>query len=732
METSLMYFSHVASFYSICLIFYNIRMKGFIILGLGMSSVLSAQIDTAQVKEIQEVSFTKRLPVSKEIINVQKDLGAKNLGQDLPILLKNQMSVVATSDAGNGVGYTGFRIRGSAGTSINVMLNGVPYNDSESQGTFFVNIPDMASSASQIVIQRGVGTSSNGTASFGASVNILTKNPEEKPYFLTNQSAGSFNTFKHSFEAGTGKFLNNLLSVSARYSIINSDGYIDRAFSKLNSYNINALFEKGNTKIRFLTFGGKEKTYQAWNGIDRQTWETNPRLNYSGQYTDLFTGEEKFYDNETDNYRQNHYQFLWEQNINERWNLETTLHYTKGRGFYENYVRVNEEDEDATHYSNYNLPVFELNGSPVNQTDFIRKKWLNNDFYGLVSTLYGKFENLDLNFGLVGNQYYGKHYGNVTGVYFPNIDEYEYYRNRSVKTEVAAFAKALIKVNDFEFFGDLQLRNIDYDTKILMEGDGEGANLDKNWLFFNPKFGVNYQIENGKLFFSYAHAHREPNRDDLFANPNTKPEKLHDFEFGLEKTFGNVSFTANAYYMNYVNQLVLSGEINMVGEFIKINSGKSYRLGLELGTLAKVSEKLNLLGNITLSQNKNVDFKIEENSTVTNLGNTDISFSPNIIANALIQYKPIKNLQLNLNNQYVGKQYLDNTETQSLQLNDYFLTDFNAQYEFKIAKQEVSLQFLLNNIFDKKYVNNGFVYDGPYYYAQAGRNFMIGLSFKIK
>ena len=732
METSLMYFSHVASFYSICLIFYNIRMKGFIILGLGMSSILSAQIDTAQVKEIQEVSFTKRLPVSKEIINVQKDLGAKNLGQDLPILLKNQMSVVATSDAGNGVGYTGFRIRGSAGTSINVMLNGVPYNDSESQGTFFVNIPDMASSASQIVIQRGVGTSSNGTASFGASVNILTKNPEEKPYFLTNQSAGSFNTFKHSFEAGTGKFLNNLLSVSARYSIINSDGYIDRAFSKLNSYNINALFEKGNTKLRFLTFGGKEKTYQAWNGIDRQTWETNPRLNYSGQYTDLFTGEEKFYDNETDNYRQNHYQFLWEQNINERWNLETTLHYTKGRGFYENYVRVNEEDEDATHYSNYNLPVFELNGSPVNQTDFIRKKWLNNDFYGLVSTLYGKFENLDLNFGLVGNQYYGKHYGNVTGVYFPNIDEYEYYRNRSVKTEVAAFAKALIKVNDFEFFGDLQLRNIDYDTKILMEGDGEGANLDKNWLFFNPKFGVNYQIENGKLFFSYAHAHREPNRDDLFANPNTKPEKLHDFELGLEKTFGNVSFTANAYYMNYVNQLVLSGEINMVGEFIKINSGKSYRLGLELGTLAKVSEKLNVLGNITLSQNKNVDFKIEENSTVTNLGNTDISFSPNIIANAIIQYKPIKNLQLNLNNQYIGKQYLDNTETQSLQLNDYFLTDFNAQYEFKIAKQEVSLQFLLNNIFDKKYVNNGFVYDGPYYYAQAGRNFMIGLSFKIK
>ena len=732
METSLMYFSHVASFYSICLIFYNIRMKGFIILGLGMSSVLSAQIDTAQVKEIQEVSFTKRLPVSKEIINVQKDLGAKNLGQDLPILLKNQMSVVATSDAGNGVGYTGFRIRGSAGTSINVMLNGVPYNDSESQGTFFVNIPDMASSASQIVIQRGVGTSSNGTASFGASVNILTKNPEEKPYFLTNQSAGSFNTMKTSFEAGSGKFLNNLLSVSARYSTINSDGYIDRAFSKLNSYSINALFEKGNTKIRFLTFGGKEKTYQAWNGIDRQTWETNPRLNYSGQYTDLFTGEEKFYDNETDNYRQNHYQFLWEQNINERWNLETTLHYTKGRGFYENYVRVNEEDEDATHYSNYNLPVFQLNGSPVNQTDFIRKKWLNNDFYGVVSNLYGNFENVNLNFGVAANQYFGRHFGNVTGVKYTNISENEYYRNNALKNEISGFAKAIYKINQFEIFGDLQLRNIDYKTYVIDANAEEGMDLKEKWTFFNPKFGVNYQIENGKIFLSYAHAHREPNRDDLFANPNTKPEKLHDFELGLEKTFGDVAFTANAYYMNYVNQLVLSGEINMVGEFIKINSGKSYRLGIELGALAKISEKLNISGNLTLSQNKNVDFKIEDNSSVNNLGNTSISFSPNVIANGIIQYKPVKNLQLNINNQYIGKQYLDNTETKELQLKDYFLTDFNAQYEFKIAKQEISLQFLLNNIFNKKYVNNGFVYDGPYYYAQAGRNFMLGLKIFIK
>ena len=700
-------------------------MKGFIILGLCVSSVLSAQVDSAQIKEIQEVKFTKRLPVSKEIINVAKDLGAKNLGQDLPILLKNQMSVISTSDAGNGVGYTGFRIRGTAGTSINVMLNGVPYNDSESQGTYFVDVPDLASSASQIVIQRGVGTSSNGTASFGASVNILTKNPSEKPYVLGQLSAGSFNTIKTSFEAGSGKFLKNTLSVSARYSTISSDGYIDRAFSKLNSYNINLLFEKGNTKLRLLAFGGKEKTYQAWNGIDKATYETNPKFNYSGAIYDADGNIVKFYDNETDNYWQKHYHLLWEQKFSEKWNLETTFHLTNGNGYYENYK------QDAK-FSKYDLPNIVENGNTITRTDFIRKKWLDNSFYGVVSNLYGNFENLDLNFGVAANQYFGKHFGNVSGVTYTQIFEHEYYRNNAIKNEISTFAKAIYKLNNFEIFGDLQVRNLDYKTYVLKSSAEDGMDLKEKWTFFNPKFGVNYKIENGKIFLSYAHAHREPNRDDLMANPDTKAEKLHDFELGFERTFGNISFTANAYYMNYVNQLVLSGEINQVGDFIKINSGKSYRLGLELGALAKISEKLNLIGNITFSENKNRDFKIEGNNSVDNLGNTTISFSPSVIANGIIQYKPVKNLQLNLSNQYVGKQYLDNTETESLSLKDYFLTDFNAQYQFKISKQEVSLQFLLNNIFNKKYLNNGFVYDGPYYYAQAGRNFMVGFTYKLQ
>ncbi|UZT96103.1 TonB-dependent receptor [Chryseobacterium fluminis] len=700
-------------------------MKGFIFLGLTVGSfafVQAQNTDSLKIREIEAVSFTKRLPVAKEIINVQKDLDSRNLGQDLPILLKNQTSVISTSDAGNGVGYTGFRIRGVAGRGINVMMNGVPFNDSESQGTFFVNVPDLTSSASQIVIQRGVGTSNNGVSAFGASINVISKEPDEKFYVKTDDSYGSFNTYKYSAEVGSGKFWGNRLSVMGRYTHINSDGYVDRASSRLNSYNFTALFEEGNTKIRLMAFGGKEKTYQAWNGIDRNTWETDPTFNYSGAIYDEAGNISSFYDNETDNYRQNHYQLLWEQKFNDRWNLETTLHYTKGKGYYENY-------KQGDPFSRYNLP--DINNEE--NSDFIRKKWLNNDFYGIVSTLYGKFENLDLNFGAVANQYYGRHFGNVTGVFLPQVDEYEYYRNRSVKNEVAGFAKALIKVNDFEFFGDLQLRHIDYDTRILQEGDGEGGNMNKNWLFFNPKAGVNYRIGNGKVFLSYAHAQREPNRDDLMADPDVKAERLHDFEAGIEKQFGIVSFTANLYYMYYVNQLVLNGELNNVGAFIRTNSGESYRRGIEIGALAKLSKQWELSGNVSLSQNRNLDFKIEDETMVTDLGNTQISFSPDVIANLGLKFNPNKNFQFALMNQYVGKQYLDNTESTNLQLKDYFLTDFNAQYQFKIKNNDIALKLLVNNLFNKKYVNNGAVYDGdPYYFSQAGTNFMFGISWKIQ
>ncbi|WBV54962.1 TonB-dependent receptor [Chryseobacterium daecheongense] len=703
-------------------------MKGLFFLGLTASSMAFSQTqntDSLKIKEIEAVNFTRRLPVAKEIINVQRDLDSRNLGQDLPILLKNQTSVISTSDAGNGVGYTGFRIRGVAGRGINVMMNGVPFNDSESQGTFFVNVPDLTSSASQIVIQRGVGTSNNGVSAFGASINVISKDPEDKFYVKTDDSYGSFNTYKYSAEVGSGKFWNNRLSLMGRYTHISSDGYIDRASSRLDSYNFTALFEEGKTRVRLMAFGGKEKTYQAWNGIDRKTWETDPKFNYSGAIYGADGNITGFYNNETDNYRQNHYQLLWEQGFNDHWNLETTLHYTKGKGYYENY-------KQGDPFSRYNLPNIIEGGQTIETSDFIRKKWLNNDFYGIVSTLYGKYENLDLNFGAVANQYYGRHYGNVTGVFFP-IDEHEYYRGRSVKNEVAGFAKALFRVNDFEFFGDLQLRNIDYDTKILLEGDDEGANIKKNWLFFNPKAGINYRIGNGKIFLSYAHAQREPNRDDLIANNEVKAEKLHDFEAGFEKQLGIISLTANLYYMYYVNQLVLNGELNNVGAFIRTNSGESYRRGIEIGAVAKVSKQWEISGNVSLSQNRNQDFKIENKTVVKELGNTQISFSPDVVANLGLKFNPDKNFQFSLMNQYVGKQYLDNTEDPNLQLKDYFLTDFNAQYQLRIANNDIALKLLVNNIFNKKYVNNGAVYGGePYYFSQAGINFMFGISWKIQ
>ncbi|MBC7557264.1 MAG: TonB-dependent receptor [Chryseobacterium sp.] len=699
-------------------------MKGFVFLGLCAGPLFFAQQktqDSLKTKEIESVNFTRRLPVAKDIINVEKDLGYKNLGQDLPILLKNQTSVLSTSDAGNGVGYTGFRIRGVGGAAINVMLNGVPYNDSESQGTYFVDVPDLASSASQIVIQRGVGTSTNGVSAFGASVNVLTKDPAEKFYVKSDESYGSFNTYKYSAEIGSGKFLNNKLSVSGRFSKIHSDGYIDRAFSDLSSYQFSVLFEANKTKLRFLTFGGKEKTYQAYYGIDRATWLTNPKFNSSGAiYNSDYSEITGYYNDQTDNYIQNHYQLLWEQNFNKNWNLETTLHYTKGRGYYNSY------NQDAN-FSDYNLPNLNVNSQEIKSTDLTNKKWLNNDFYGIISTLYGKFDNLDLNFGAVANQYYGRHYGNVSGVQFPQIDNFEYYRNNSLKNEVAVFAKALIKVDKFEFFGDLQLRNITYTTKIVEQGD-DGINLDKKWLFFNPKFGVNYKINGGKLFLSYSHAHREPSRDDLIANPETKPEKLHDFEAGWEQKIGKASLTTNLYYMNYINQLVYNGQINNVGEFIRVNSGKSYRAGVEISTLIPLSKQFLLAANATLSQNRNRNFIADGG---TSLGNTHISLSPDFLSNLSLQYSPLENLSFKIQNQYVGKQYLDNSDNLIYRLNDYLLSDFSAQYNLKLNKNDFTFHLLVNNLFNKKYVNNGFVYDGPYYYSQAGVNFMLGLSLKL-
>lgn len=703
-------------------------MKGFIFL----SALLIAPLAIAQQKKsdtvatIDEVTFIKKLPVTHQVIDVKKDLGQKNLGQDLPFLLKNLPSFEATSDAGNSVGYTGLRVRGVDGTRINVMLNGVPYNDSESQGTFFVNLPDITSSASQLIVQRGVGTSTNGVAAFGASLNILTADPEEKAYFSTSQSVGSFNTHKHSFEGATGALLDGKLTMKGRYSLIKSDGYIDRAFSDLQSYNFTAVYKNGNTKLRFMTFGGKEKTYQAWNGISKERYETNPRYNPAGSIYDAKGNVIGFYDNETDNYKQQHYHLLWEQRFNPDWKLKTTLHYTRGKGYYENY----KSNED---FAEYGLPPLQVGATTITSGDLIRRKWLDNDFYGAISTLVGRTDRWNFNLGVVANQYFGWHYGRV--ISGSNLQQvllpFEYYRNHALKNELSGFAKALYEIGDFEIFGDLQLRNIRYESKVDKASPEEAPQFDKKYTFFNPKFGINYHLNGGFFYFSYALAHREPVRSDLKANPDIKSEKLHDWELGYYKQAGDFTLQANLYYMFYKDQLVLTGKLSDVGAALHENVGESYRRGIEIAAKYQFSEKFNAGLNMTLSQNKNKDYRIETSSGTLDLGDTNISFSPNFMGNLSLNYLPVKRLSLTLQSKYVGSQYINNTDDEAFKLDPYFLTDFMASYQLKWGKTNLAFHLLVNNIFDEKYTNYAADYGAPYYYAQAGTNFMAGVSLRF-
>lgn len=704
-------------------------MKGIIFLGLCISPFSFAQQsvqDSMKTKDIQEVSLLKKLPVTKEIIHVKKDLEGKNLGQDLPILLKNQTSVETTSDAGNGIGYTGLKIRGVDGTRINIMLNGVPYNDSESQGSFFVNLPDITSSASTIAIQRGVGTSTNGVASFGGSVNIFLQNPSEKPYFSTQNSYGSYQSHKHSFELGSGNLFNEKFSLLAKYSIIKSDGYIDRAASDLESFNLTALYKNKNTKLRFLYFGGKEKTYQAWNGISKEQYETNPRYNASGEIYDSLKNIVGFYNNETDNYKQNNIQMLWEQQFNSNWKLNTTFHLTLGNGYYENY-KSNQK------FSKYGLPNLVIGGTTISKADMIRQKWLDNKFYGLVSELQGKFDNWDLQFGGIANQYYGEHFGKIVSGDFLKqaVLPWEYYRNHAVKNEISGYGKALYKINDWSIFGDLQVRNIQYQSIVDKASPEEAPVFDKTYTFFNPKLGVTYQSTVGNFYFSYANAHREPVRSDLQNNTNIKPEVLHDFELGFSPQLHRLELSANLYYMLYQDQLVLTGALDDVGAALHENIGKSYRTGVEITANYPLTEKWKLLLNTTISQNYNQNYYVETPSGMIQYGNTAIAFSPNFITNFTVNYSPIKNISFSIINKWVSKQYINNTQTEEYKLDPYFLSDFNFAYQNKFKNTEVGIYLLVNNILNKKYTNYGVDYGTPYYYAQARANFSIGINLKF-
>lgn len=677
------------------------------------------QRDSTKVNQLDDVlvsavRVTSKTPVSFSNMD-KKEIKYRNLGQDIPVLMNYLPSVVTTSDAGNGVGYTGIRVRGSDATRVNVTINGIPYNDAESQGTFWVNMPDFASSVESLQLQRGVGTSTNGAGAFGASLNLLTDNYANKATGEISSSAGSFNTFKNTVKFSTG-LMNDHFEIAGRLSTIKTDGYIDRGSADLKSYFLQGTYVGKTTLIKALVFGGTQKTYQSWNGIDGETLNENRKYNSAGVYTDEF-GVTRYYDNETDNYNQDHYQLHWSESISDKWSTNFALHYTKGKGYFENY----KEDADMADYSLN--PV-----GTVTTTDLIRQKWLDNDFYG--TTFSAKYVTEDLNVILGGgwNKYEGDHFGKVIWARYASQSELgdHYYDDYSSKTDGNIFAKANYQFTEkLSFYGDLQYRNVKYKAN-----SAETGLVDDNFNFFNPKAGLNYAFtQNSTLYFSYARANREPNRTD-YEGGNVKPEKLNDYELGWRFNAEKFQLNSNVYYMAYKDQLILTGRLDDVGNPIRANTEKSYRLGFEFDATIALSEKFTLRPNFTLSSNKNVDLAVDGEY----YGTTKIAYSPEVIAGNVVVYKPLKGLYLSLLQKYVGEQYMNNIELPAAKLADYFVNDFNASYEIipnKIFKS-ITITALVNNIFDKKYVSNGYMYDVyPYYYPQAGTNFLIGLNLKF-
>jgi iron complex outermembrane receptor protein len=690
--------------------------------------------DTTKVNPLDEVLVSavranKKNPVT--FTNLDKEeIAPRNLGQDIPILLNYLPSVVTTTDGGNGVGYTYMRVRGADGSRINVTLNGVPFNDSESQGSYFVDLPDFASSLESVQLQRGVGTSTNGAGAFGASLNMQTKSFQEKAYAEISNSGGSFGTRKHTLAFGTG--LHDNFEMNARISQIASDGYIDRASSNMFGYFFNANYITESTQIKAIIFGGKEKTYQAWNGLeDPELLENDRTFNTAGMYFDE-NGNPKFYDNETDNYSQHHFQLHWSEKWAPKWTSNVALHYTLGKGYYEQY----REDADL---ADYNLPDFQ--GNPV--SDLVRQKWLNNDFFGTTFSLNYKSNKTDILFGGAANRYLGKHYGEVIWTQFyvpaPNL----YYNNYGNKDDVNFYAKASQTVGKINFFGDLQYRMVFYKATSV-----DFADVDDTFRFFNPKVGASYQLNPKNSIYAYAGiANKEPRRDD-YENGSIKPERLFDYELGWKYSSEKVTVNTNAFYMQYKDQLVLTGALNDVGSPIFTNSGDSYRYGIEIESVIKIIDKLTFRPNATLSQNKNVDFYFQRDGILQNLGKTDIAFSPNVVAGNLTTYSPIKNLNITLLDKFVGKQFMGNINSQTSVLKAYNIHDLNVTYLWNINKGIKSILFsgLVNNIFDYKYESNGYFYtydddfsspgvittiEGAGYYPQAGINFLAGATLRF-
>ena len=719
-------------------------MKRILLAVFFISNILYSQekiIDTVQgTKQNLDEVIVKGIrakfssPISYSNI-YKENLKNKNLGQDLPILLNFLPSVVTTSDAGAGIGYTGIRVRGVSPQSTNITINGIPFNDPESMGTFWVNLPDFTSSIQSLQLQRGIGTSTNGSGAFGASINISTDNISQTPYAEISSSFGSFNTRKNTIKFSTGK-INDVFEFSGRFSKIDSDGYVDRAYSDLKSYFIQGTYLKGSTLIKAISFAGHEKTYQSWYGLTMDQLKENRRQN---PYT---------YENEIDNYKQDHYQLHWNEKINNFWSFNLGLNYTYGRGYFEQYRK----DDNIDTYGGIVSSDTNLNGEKTDTTDLIRRRWLDNDFYVFNSSLNFIKNKIDLTISSSYSSYVGDHFGEVIWARTFSINgkiRDRYYEGLGEKKDLSFFTKLLYSIDEkIEFYSDLQYRNVKYNTSGTTS-DLVNMVIDKSYGFFNPKIGLSYKLNpNSLLYVSYARANREPNRTDYESNPDIQPERLNDIEFGWRLRNKNMSLNLNSYFMLYDEQLILTGEIDDVGNPKRTNSGSSYRIGLEIENRINISELFSFETNLTLSSNKNKNIFSMVDGALYNYGKTNISFSPSFVGSNAIIYQPSEKISLSLLSKYVGKQYMGNTDQPNSILESYFVNDINITYSIKPEKifQSVSINFLINNILNKEYISNGYYYtyddtwsvpgqiktlDGAGYYPQATRNFLAGLVFEF-
>ncbi|MEI6347481.1 MAG: TonB-dependent receptor [Bacteroidota bacterium] len=693
---------------------------------------------------VKATRANEKTPTAFENIN-KDEIQKLNDARNITAVIDQSLSMVTTSDAGNGIGNVGYRLRGTDETRINVTIDGVPLNDPESQGAWFVNLPDFASSVDNVQIQRGVGTSSNGAAAFGGSMNFQTLKFQPNPYAQINEIYGSYNTWKHNLNFGTG-LINGHFAIDGRVSKITSDGFIDRATSDLSSIYLAGSYFGKKTMVKFLILSGKEKTYQSWDGVPSYILDTNRTYNGIGQYTDE-NGQTKYYNNETDNYTQSRYHLTFAHEFNSKLNITSALHYTRGFGYYEQY-----REDDS--YSNYGVENQIIKDSTLYTSDLIRRKYLDNYFYGLtISANYQPIEKLSITLGGAINKYEGNHFGQVEWMQYAVklANEFEYYRGTGDKRDANIYTKINYQLmKKLNLWVDCQYRNIDYKITGI---DDKARAIDQhhNWNFFNPKGGISYEInEKNNVYASYSIANREPTRSNLVDAVDTMrptPERLYDFELGYHFSHNKFSFNTNLYYMNYKDQLVFTGQINDVGDAIMKNMKKSYRAGIELSAIWQPLKFFKWQINTTLSRNKIKSYKefVDDWDTGvqhdTLLGETNIAFSPEIIASSGITVNPYKNFEITLLSKYVGKQYIDNSSSKDRKLNGYLINNISFRYTLKSKNtSSISLFFSINNIFSEKYESNAWIYsyyvggerkalDG--YYPQAGRNFSGGISVKL-